>query len=127
MGMYAQLLNGLIECPKCGLSQTHTWQFYFGDVQDLPEYRIGDTVTWASDRCFGHASMVEIYAIAYHARESFCPGCIQAVLGLISIHNSKITGIEFLEVGTHRKEILLLGETREPYFQATVASRNRID
>lgn len=116
MGLYATLIGASVNCPNCGLVRTDDWQFQFGDVHDLPEYQIGDSIKWSRLQCYGFESMREVYAVAYHVTDDFCPGCTPSILGQIVIIDGKINALDFLEVGHHKREIFYEGSERSPYY-----------
>lgn len=74
MGLFATLINTPLDCPKCGLTHKHTWQFYFGAVNNLTDYKIGDSIHWDTYYCYGFASMEEVYAVAYPKPKYFARG-----------------------------------------------------
>lgn len=118
MGYFARLLKTPLDCPKCGLTHTYTWQFYFGAVHNLPDYKIGDSIHWDTYYCYGFASMEEVYAVAYHEAEVFCPGCTDDVLGQVVIIDGKVKSLMFLEIGHHKAELFYVGSERRPYYIA---------
>jgi hypothetical protein len=65
MGLFAKLVGSVIDCPKCGKKCQTAWQFYFGQVADLPEYEVGDSISWENPQQYGTPEMEEVYAIAY--------------------------------------------------------------
>ena len=116
MGLYARLINTPLVCPKCGVARTDTWQFQFGDVHDLPQYEIGDSIHWDTLHCYGFASMREVYAVAYPEAEVFCHGCTDTILGQVVIIDGKVRSLKFLEFGHHKVELFYVGAEKRPYY-----------
>ncbi len=116
MGLFAKLVNSVIDCPKCGDKCHTTWQFYFGQVSDLPEYEIGDSIRWDNYRQYGTPEMDEVYAIAYPEDDWICNKCKLCVLVEVPIIKGVIYPIRFLEYGHHKSELIYVGHDRVPYY-----------
>ena len=115
MGLYATL-NASVCCPSCGNAVSAGWQFYFGDVSQLPEYNIGDNVTWGgSDR--GDPSMRDVIVVAYFAGDSpFCDACnTDDALADIYIVDHVIQSIAFRSNEPWLKRTLFVGPERTPH------------
>lgn len=116
MGLYAILQEGRLDCPKCGKSCETSWQFHFGDISDLPTYRIGDRIKWGKGKHVGNPSMQKVFAIGYPENEWLCSFCKKDVLGEIKILKGKIVSLAFLEYGSHKKELFYESDKRTPYY-----------
>ena len=104
--MYATLKAASITCPTCGRKTQNDWQFCYGSCGNLPEYSMGDRVSW-EHQCFGEPTD-EVYAVAYPAREFACEHCKnENFLALIHIVNSRINGIEFYKEKAWVQETIL--------------------
>ena len=118
MGLYATL-NASVSCPTCGNANFAGWQFYFGDVSQLPEYSIGDTVSWGGDDR-GAVSMRDVIAVAYFDGVGpFCGACkTDDALADIHIVDHAIQSIAFRSNEAWLKLTLFVGPERTPYSSA---------
>ena len=114
MGLYATL-NASVCCPSCGNAISGAWQFYFGDVSQLPAYCLGDTITWGgSDR--GDPSMRDVIAVAHFDGAEFCDACkTDDALADIHIVDHVIQSIAFRSNEPWLKHTLFVGPERTPF------------
>jgi len=115
MGLYATL-NASVSCPTCGNANFAGWQFYFGNVSQLPEYSIGDTVSWGGDDR-GAPSMRDVIAVAhFDGADHFCIACnTEHALANVHIVDHVIQSIAFRSNEPWLKHTLFVGPERTPY------------
>jgi hypothetical protein len=115
MGLYATVAAA-VNCPQCGSVVDAGWQFHFGDVSQLPTYKVGDPIQWGgSDR--GDPSMTEVVAIGYFdGARHFCSACsIEHALVEIQIVDHVIRGVAYRSSEPWIAPTLLVGPDRVPY------------
>ena len=115
MGLYATL-HASVDCPTCGKSIHAGWQFHFGDVSQVPDYAIGDTVTWGgNDR--GDPSMRDVIAVAYFdGPAKFCDACgTEQAIADIHIVDHVLRSITFRSHEAWLEHTLFVGPERKPY------------
>ena len=109
MGNFATLVSASAKCPECGRLTENDWQFYYGELTDLPWYSIGDWLVWFGDR----PSYDECYAVCYPTREFACSHCKNHFLGMIYIIHNRLMGVEFYSYENWVGETVL-GIDRKP-------------
>jgi hypothetical protein len=116
MSNYASL-TAPVACPTCNASINAEWQFYFGDVSQLPFYVVGDTIIWGGDDR-GDRSMSNVIAVGYLDRpEPYCGMCgHEHVLVDIAIVDNIIQGVAFRSFDPWVQHTLFVGPDRMPYF-----------
>src|SRR4051794_7884375 len=115
MGLYARLRDATVPCLQCGALCSGNWQFYFGSVASLPEYRLGDRISWdpATPR-FGDPEMTIVYAVAYSDVSPPCAICSSEFLAEIAILDGVLHSIRPLTKTPYLRALIYEGEERMP-------------
>lgn len=125
MGLYAVLKGAEISCPECGGIIQTDWQFYFGEVANLPEYHLADRIRWRSPIRYGSPSMKLVFAVAYPNNEPACSHCDSSdILAEIKIQDCVLETIKGFRRENHLPELLYEGIERKPRFHNELRHEN---
>ena len=113
MGLYATLLDTQVPCPRCQAPCPCDWQFHFGELGHLPQYRLGDRIAWGlaqpSPTVFGHPAMAVFHAVAYAnppGEQPVCAACgLPDAIALLHIEGGVLRALNHARDLAHVPEL----------------------
>ena len=111
MSLYATLLDASVPCPRCQAPCRCDWQFHFGELGDLPQYRLGQHIRWGqpSPTVFGHPGMAVFHAVAYAnppGTEPTCAACgLPDAIAVLHIEDGVLRTLNHARAVAHVPEL----------------------